>query len=254
LIDLHSHVLAGVDDGAETLGRSLDILRAAAEDGVVQLAATPHVRDDHPTAPEAMERLVAELNAAARAEGIAVEVLPGGELDVGFLERLDDDTLRRFGLGGNPQLLLLEFPYVGWPLGLPDLVFRLGVRGFGVVLAHPERNADVQADPGRLRELVAAGVVVQLTAASVDGRLGRRPRDAAFALLDAEHAHLIASDAHAPAVRAIGMTAAVEAVGDDALGRWLTHDVPLALLAGQPLPDRPPGGGGKRRLRLPWRN
>jgi protein-tyrosine phosphatase len=253
LIDLHSHVLPGVDDGAGNLDASVEMLRAAAADGIVQLAATPHVRDDHPTKVETMEHLVAEVNAAARAAGVDVEVLPGGELDIRYLERLDDETLRRFGLGGNPELLLLEFPYVGWPLGLRDLVFRLGVRGFRIVLAHPERNAEVQAHPERLRELVAAGVAVQITAASLDGRIGRRPREAARTLLDAGLAHLLASDAHAPEVRVIGMGAAVGALDDEALARWLTRDVPAALLAGRPLPERP-GNRPNRRLRLPWRN
>jgi protein-tyrosine phosphatase len=256
LIDLHSHVLPGVDDGAETLDASVEMLRAAAADGIVQLAATPHVRDDHPTEAGTMERRVAEVNAAAQAAGVDIEVLPGGELDIRYLERLDDETLRRFGLGGNPELLLLEFPYVGLPLGLRDLVFRLGVRGFRVVLAHPERNADVQAYPQVLRELVDAGVVVQITAASLDGRIGRRSREAALALVDAGLAHLVASDAHAPDVRAIGLAAAVEALDDDALARWLTLDVPEALVSGRPLPERPERSGHRsnRRLRLPWRN
>jgi protein-tyrosine phosphatase len=247
VIDLHSHVLPGVDDGPPSIDGSLDILEAAAEDGIARIAATPHVRDDYPTTPETMERLVDEVNAAAREEGIPVEVLPGGELALGRAIVLDEMTLHRFGLGGNPSLLLLEFPYRGWPLDLRDLVFRLETRGYRIVLAHPERNADVQADPEQLRPIVDAGVFVQLTAASVDGRLGRASESASRALLDAGLAHLIASDAHAPAIRAIGMSAAAEAVGDEALGRWLTHDVPAALLAGATPPPRP---AQRRRLRL----
>lgn len=245
MIDLHSHVLPGVDDGAATLADSLELLRAAREDGITRIAATPHVRADYPTRPEQMERLVDELNA----QGTGVEVLRGGELDLEPAQRLDDGTLRRFGLGGNPGLLLLEFPYSGWPLGLAELVFQLRVRGYSVVLAHPERNPEVQASPERLRDLVDAGVRVQLTAASLDGRLGRRPADTARALIDLDLAHLVASDAHAPAVRAVGMQAAAEAVGDEALARWLTEDVPLALLEGRTLPPRPKRS---RSIRLPW--
>jgi len=239
VIDLHSHVLPGVDDGPATMEGSLEILRAAEADGIERIAATPHVRDDYPTAPETMERLLGEVNAAARGAGIAVEVLPGGELALEHAAALGDETLRRFGLGGNPSALLLEFPYHGWPLELRDLVFRLETRGFRLVLAHPERNAEVQAEPERLRPLVDAGVLVQLTAASVDGRLGRASADASRTLLDAELAHLIASDAHEAAIRAVGMSAAAEAVGDEALGRWLTHDVPAAIVAGAAPPPRP---------------
>jgi protein-tyrosine phosphatase len=252
LIDLHSHVLPGIDDGAETIEGSLDILRGAQADGIARIAATPHVRHDWPTTPEQMERLVARVQDAARASDVAVDVLPGGELDLEYADSLDEDSLHRFGLGGNPNLLLLEFPYVGWPVGLPDLVFRLRARGFIAVLAHPERNVEVQERPERLRELVDAGVFVQLTAASVDGRLGRRNAAGARTLLDAELAHLIASDAHAPAIRAIGMGAAAEAVGDAQLAWWLTHEVPEALLAGEAPPPRPARPGG--RVRLPWRH
>jgi protein-tyrosine phosphatase len=239
LIDLHSHVLPAIDDGVQSVDASVELLRAAWADGVTHIAATPHVRDDYPTAPNEMERLVAEVSGAAREAALAIEVLPGGEIDLGFAARLDDETLRRFGLGGNPSLLLLEFPYLGWPLGLPDLVFDLQLRGFRVVLAHPERNADVQADPERLRPLVDSGVAVQLTAASLDGRLGGAPRAAARRLLDGRLAHLLASDAHAPDVRAVGLSGAADAAGEEALGRWLTEEVPAALLAGRPLPERP---------------
>jgi protein-tyrosine phosphatase len=239
LIDLHSHVLPGIDDGPRTLETSLGMLRAAAADGITQVAATPHVRDDHPTRPDAMEAGVAGLNAAAREAGIPVDVLTGGELDREYVQTLDDASLRRFGLGGNPDALLLEFPYYGWPLELGDLVFRLTAAGFRVVLAHPERNGEVQRDPGRLRELAEAGVLMQLTAASLDGRSGRRTLECARLLLDEGLAHLIASDAHAPSVRAIGMSEAAGAVGDPELGHWLTHDVPSAIVTGSPLPPRP---------------
>ncbi len=239
MIDLHSHVLPGVDDGVRTLDESVALLRAAVEDGITHIAATPHVRDDYPTSPETMERGVDALNEAAREAGIPIEVLRGGELDLEFAAQLDDAALARFGLGGNSTTLLLECPYSGWPLDLRDFVFRLEMRGFSALLAHPERNPDVQADPELLRPLVDAGVLVQLTAASVDGRLGSAARRASRALLDAELAHLIASDAHAPQVRAAGMTAAAAAVGDEALASWLTEDVPAAVMSGSELPPRP---------------
>lgn len=246
MIDLHSHVVPGVDDGAETIEESLVILRAAVADGTTRIAATPHVRDDWPTPVDVMEQGVADVNRAARDAGIPIEVLTGGELDLAFAARLDDSTLARFGLGGNPALLLLECPYFGWPLDLRDFVFRLASRGFSVVLAHPERNPDVQADPELLRSFADAGVYMQLTAGSVDGSLGSRARRSSQALLNAGLAHLIASDAHAPDVRAVGMAAAAEAVGNAALAQWLTADVPAALVSGSEPPARP--ARGQRRF------
>ena len=234
-----------------SVGESLELLRAAHEDGIDRIAATPHVREDYPTTPREMEVRLAEVCGAAREAAIPVEVLAGGELDLSFAARLEDDDLRRFGLGGNPTLLLLEFPYLGWPLQLSDVVFDLQVRGFRIVLAHPERNADVQLDPERLRPLVDGGVVVQLTAASLDGRLGGAPRSAARRLLDARLAHLIASDAHAPDVRSVGLRGAAAEAGDGALARWLTEDVPEALLAGLPLPARPESAKSRFLRRQP---
>ncbi len=228
--------MPGLDDGAADLEQALDICRAAAADGIEVIAGTPHVRgSDYPTTPAAMEAALAELQAAA--SGI-VEVVGGGELDVGELERPREE-LARFALAGNPNYLLVETPYHGWPLDMADRLFRLVAHGITPVLAHPERNFDVQSRPGLLEGIVASGTLVQLTASSVDGRGGRRARDCAAELLKREFVHLIASDAHAPTVRAIGMADAARAVGDAGLARWLTHDVPRAILDDTALPERP---------------
>jgi protein-tyrosine phosphatase len=235
LIDLHSHVLPGIDDGAADLDEALEICRAAAADGIGTLAGTPHVRDDSVRAPETMEAALAELRAAA---GGLIRLVPGAEVDLEELDRPVEE-LRRFGLGGNPAYLLVETPWVGWPLDLADRLFRLRVAGLTPVLAHPERNPEVQERPELLAPLVAGGALMQLTAASLEGREGQRRRACAFALLERGYAHLIASDAHAPRIRAVGMAAAVRAVGDEALARWLTVGVPGAIVDGGPLPPRP---------------
>ena len=241
LIDLHSHILPGLDDGPAGLEGSLAIARSAVADGIRTVAATPHVRDDYPTTAGEMERALETLRAALSDEGIDLALVPGGELALERIGRLDADDLRRFGLGGNDQWLLVEFPYSGWPLGLSRLAERLAADDFGIVLAHPERNPEVQAKPTNLHEFVDGGMLVQLTAASVDGRLGKRARETSIALLDLGLAHLLASDAHAPSIREIGLSAAAQSLGDDELARWLTEDVPAAIIAGAPLPERPSG-------------
>src|SRR5512132_1581036 len=166
MIDLHSHILPGIDDGARTLDDSLDIARAAVRDGIVTIAGTPHVRDDWPTDADLMEARLAELRAELALAGIPLDVRSGGEIALAWVRRLPAEELRRFGLGGT-RYLLVETPYYGWPRILPDLLFSLLDQGFTPVLAHPERNAEVAAHPERLIELVEAGVLVQVTAASV---------------------------------------------------------------------------------------
>ncbi len=245
MIDLHSHVLPGIDDGADDLDEAVAICRDAFADGISVLAATPHVRADFPTTPEQMETALAELQAAV---GEALRLVPGGELDLAELDRPRHELVR-FALAGNPGYLLVETPYVGWPLDIGDRLFRLLAAGITPVLAHPERNWEVQHRPELLEPLVASGVLVQLTAGAVDGTLGRASRAAAFALLERELAHLIASDGHAPSIRRIGMSGAVAALRNEALARWLTVDVPGSIVDGRTLPPRPgQARPGRQRL------
>lgn len=252
MIDLHSHILRGIDDGARSLEDSLEIARAAVADGIQVIAATPHVRDDWPTDVGVMESGVAELRAELQAAAIPLDVRPGGEIAFEWISRLSEDQLARFGLGGNPCYLLVETPYYGWPLALADRLFSLRARGINPVLAHPERNAEVQANPARLARLVERGVLVQVTAASIDGRIGRRPQACARRLLDGGLVHMLASDAHHASVREVGMTAAAKAAGGGALAQWLTYDVPRAILADEPLPPRPEGRGRSRSSGAGW--
>jgi protein-tyrosine phosphatase len=244
LIDLHSHVLPGLDDGAADLEAAVAMCRAAAGDGVEVLAGTPHVRRDHPTTPQQMEDALAALREAA---GDIVRLVGGGEIDVAELTRPPEE-LARFALAGNPRFLLVETPYRGWPVELAERLFLLRTAGITPVLAHPERNAEVQQQPDLLVPLVAGGTLVQLTSASVDGRLGRRVQSCAATLLRRNLAHLLASDAHAPSVRAIGMRSAAEAVGDPALARWLTVEVPGAIVEDEAVPPRPHSMRPRRRL------
>jgi protein-tyrosine phosphatase len=246
LIDLHSHILPGLDDGSRTVEDARALARRAGADGVTAVAATPHVRSDYPTRPEEMERGVLRLREDFLEHGIHVEVLHGGELDLAALDSLDDDDLRRFSLARSNRYVLLEFPYSGWPAGLEETVYGLGLRGFRAVLAHPERNRGVQASPGRLEEAVRLGALVQLTAASLDGRIGRSSRRAAEQLLAGGLAHVLASDAHTPDIREAGLGAAAEAVGDDRLAAYLTTEAPAAIVAGEAVPEPPPRARRRR--------
>jgi protein-tyrosine phosphatase len=239
VIDLHSHVLPGVDDGARTLEDSRELARRAAAEGITAIAATPHVRADYPTTVERMEAGVASLRADFAEQRIPVEILHGGEIDLDAMGRLSPDDLRGFTIAQTGRYLLVEFPYRGWPLGLEQRLFDLALAGITPILAHPERNASVQEEPGRLAPIVERGGLVQITAASLDGRIGRRSKRAAEELVAAGHAHLLASDAHTPDVREVGLAGAVEALGDDEMAQYLTESAPAAVVAGEAVPPRP---------------
>ncbi|MGD0167541.1 MAG: CpsB/CapC family capsule biosynthesis tyrosine phosphatase [Gaiellaceae bacterium] len=249
MVDLHSHILPGLDDGARSLEESVEIALTAARDGTTIMAATPHVRDDYPTAAKRMEQLVFELQRALRYRNVDLRVVGGAEIAIPRLRMLSDQELRRFGLGGNPRYLLIEFPYLGWPLSLESEIWNLRRRGFITVLAHPERNPEVQRAPKSVEPLVAAGALVQLTAASVDGRLGRRNKRAAFELISAGHAHLIASDAHWPGLREAGTTTAAQSMHDPELANWLVYEVPMAIVQDTAIPERPETRSGHFRRR-----
>jgi protein-tyrosine phosphatase len=246
VIDLHSHILPGVDDGPADVAGSLEIARACVAGGVAKVAATPHVRDDYPTDPGLMEERVALVNDAVRREGIDLDVLPGGEIAIPWLDRLPTAELRRFGLGGNPRYLLVEFPYYGWAPDLPGWIDRLRRDGITPVLAHPERNPEVQKEPERVTELTDRGALVQVTAESLDGRVGRPARVTGLQLIDAGLAHVVASDAHHASIRAAGLARAVGALGDEALARWLTDGVPRSIVEDDALPERPASSGRPR--------
>jgi protein-tyrosine phosphatase len=239
VIDLHTHVLPGIDDGARSLADSRALAMAAAGEGVSVLAATPHVRDDYPTTADEMEEAVAFVRADFAEQGIPVEVLPGAEIDLSLLWAIPPDELRRLTLAQTGRYLLLEFPYRGWPFALDSAVTRLVQLGVTPLLAHPERNPEVQDRPDRVRGLVDSGALVQVTAASLDGARDRAAQAAALRLLDLGLVHVLASDSHGPHISREGLGAVARSIGDPALARYLTVDVPGAIVAGEPVPERP---------------
>jgi protein-tyrosine phosphatase len=251
-IDLHSHVLPGIDDGAEDLDDALAMAAMAAQGGTEVLAATPHVRSDYPAVvPGELAERVARLNVAIESEGIPLRVVGGGEVSLlDALERSDED-LRAVTLGGG-DTLLVETPLGPLPGNLEGLLGSIAARGFRVLLAHPEHSPDLQRTPERLGRLAAQGIMLQLTAGSFASPRRAPWRRAAVVALREGSAHVIASDAHSSTWRrpllANGLAAAEEAVPvSRAEIAWLARDVPRALLDAEPLPPRPSRADGHRR-------
>ena len=238
MIDLHTHVLPGIDDGARSVAESRAIALEAAAHGVTMLAATPHVRDDFPTTAEVMEEGVEAIRADFAEQGIPMEVVHGVEVDIGLLWAIPREELWRLTIAQTGRYLLLELPYRGWPFALEPAVKRLVELGITPLLAHPERNSEVQDQPHRIRGLVEAGSLVQVTAASLDGTRHRAARAAALRLIDLGLVHVLASDTHGPHIRRQGLAEAAASLGDSGLARYLTVDVPRAIVAGEPIADR----------------
>jgi protein-tyrosine phosphatase len=244
VIDLHSHILPGLDDGPATLEGSLELARVAVAEGTRTILATPHINHDPSIDPERIAAGLAELRAALAEAEIPLEVLPGGEIAIWRLIDLDDDALRALALGGGPYLLV-ESPFSPVIGDFEPMVLDLHRRGHRVLLAHPERCPAFQKTPARLKSLVDAGALVQLTSGSMTGGFGSTVRRFTIAILREGYAHVIASDAHDTDRRPPGLRAGFPALERDLPGlgeqaEWFTQLVPRALLDGAPLPAQPP--------------
>lgn len=250
MIDLHSHVLPGIDDGAADLAASIAIGREAQENGITAIAATPHVRDDYPTTTHAMAEQVQVVRRAWAEAGLSVRVLPGAEIAFDRLAQLLPTELWAFGLGGSPNHVLVETPLFGWPLDAAERLRTLRAAGFTPVLAHPERSLAVQHSPALLAEPVRSGVLLQLTTGSLTGRFGPAAAKTARALLDGGLAHLLATDTHRAGDRGASLQQALASIRNEQLRRWLTEEVPAAIVEGRPPPPRPSGRAGGWRPRL----
>jgi len=251
VIDLHTHVLPGLDDGPEHMAGSLALARAAVAAGTQVMAATPHVGLRYPVAPRELAVRLEALRDALDRERIPLTVVAGGELAAGVAADVTEDDLRAIGLGGG-SCILLECPYARSGGLMPAVVGHLRQGGFRVLLGHPERSPELLRDPALLAGLVDAGAYVQVTAASLRGDFGRSVRRYALALLDEGLVHVVASDAHdavgrppelVPIVRDVVRRAGLPA----ATARFLTEDAPRALLDDAPLPPQPAHAPRRRR-------
>ncbi len=235
MIDLHCHVIPGIDDGASELADSIGMARQAADDGIEAICATPHIRDDHDVRIEEIETRVRELGSAIEGEGIAVAVLPGGEVAEAVAEGLDSLDLRRVALGSGLWILLEPAP---GPLSdsLERRVEHLAARGHRCLIAHPERHLAGDMVQ-RLTKLVHQGALIQATA---DYFLREETAAGMLELAGRGLVHVLGSDAHSsrfgrpvrlgPALDAL---AAVETLRPHL--EWIAREAPAAIVRGDEL-------------------
>jgi protein-tyrosine phosphatase len=238
VIDLHCHVLPHIDDGPRTIEGSLALARAATAAGITTVVATPHVSMRYPTRAASIARGVEELLGRLGEEGIALEVLPGAEIAMTQIVDIQPDELGALELGGGGWLLV-EPPFATGPSDL-DAILR-GFEGLGhrILLAHPERCSAFHRDPAMLERIVQRGVLVSVTAGSLEGRFGDTVRRFALELAQAGLMHNVVSDAHDHVHRPPGLADALARTGLAPLADWLTEEVPGAILAGSEIPPRP---------------
>jgi len=234
MCDIHCHILPGIDDGPATLSESVEMCRQAAADGIRTIVATPHYNGVYQPDAEHIDQAAGRLRESLAAEEIPVAIELGAEVaplaDLAeFIHHNPHLTMAR-----QQKHVLFEPPHNSMPEWLTDMIFELRIQGYGVIISHAERNIEIQDNPSIVLPLVQSGVMLQLTADSIVGNLGREAKKCATTLLKMNAAHFIATDAHSPDFRSPHLYDALQRAaryaGDRALE--LVCDNPRALLTG----------------------
>ncbi|WP_428820449.1 tyrosine-protein phosphatase [Microbulbifer sp. MCCC 1A16149] len=231
MIDLHCHILPGIDDGARDLDQSLVLARAAVADGITHTVATPHIHTGRfPNNLISITRAYRELCAALKAASIPLKLGMAAEI------RLSEEILNMVLLNQVPYLgkwegekvLLLELPHSHIPPGTEQLIRWLRKQKVRPMIAHPERNKDVIRDFNKVMPLVREGCLFQVTAGAVAGHFGEPAQERAIQLLEHDLVTILATDAHhevrRPPVLNLGREAAAKVVGEDKAWRLVLQN------------------------------
>jgi protein-tyrosine phosphatase len=237
VIDLHCHILPGLDDGALDIADSVAMARQAAQDGIAVVCATPHIRDDHDVRIEELPCRISELQRELDRSNVHVRIAQGGEVAQPTVERLSARQLRELSLNRGGWILLEPAP---GPIAdeLAAVAERLAARGMRTIVAHPERHAGADL-VGRLRELAARGCLLQWTADFL-ARADPGDPDALVLRLAREGlVHLLASDAHSshggrPVRLGHGFVRLAEVCPPERVA-WIARRAPGAILRGEPI-------------------
>lgn len=196
MVDIHSHLLFGVDDGPKTMEQSIEMLQQAAREGITEIIATSHVCHPqyHVQSTEVLEQ-VPKLQQAIDERGIQLKIHTGHEVRItdDLLEKLEKNEVLPLG---NSQYVLLELPSSNVPNYTKNIIVLLKSRGITPIIAHPERNKAIAEKPARLERLIREGAVAQITAGSLAGHFGKNIQKLSLDLVKANLVHTYGSDAH----------------------------------------------------------
>lgn len=244
MVDIHCHILPGLDDGPESLETACAMAEMAIEDGITHVVATPHASPDHPFVPELVKQRRDEIQ--GRFEG-RLTLATGCDFHLSF-ENLREirHEAERFTIN-QKNYLLVEFADYSIPASMDQTLHELQLAGLQPIVTHPERNPLIRAQPDRLYRWLRQGCYVQVTAQSLLGRFGKAAKEVASNWLDAGAVHFLASDAHNVTSRPPRLREAfdeiVKARGEE-IARALLVENPLAAFEGRALPYVPELGEG----------
>ena len=197
MIDLHAHILPGLDDGPAEMSESIQMCRMAYKDGVRSIVATPHMNDGmyNITASQMREK-ASQITDALAQDGVTMNILPGGDIS------LTPETLGKLQSGEistvaeNGVYVMLELPNDVVPVKLHETIFEIQSAGYIPIISHIERYSSVQTNISNMEKMVEWGVVTQLTAASIIGEFGKAAKECSMELIKCRLGHVVASDMH----------------------------------------------------------
>jgi protein-tyrosine phosphatase len=238
MIDIHHHLLWAMDDGATSVETSVAMAKMAAEDGITHIVCSPHANGTYVYEPGIIAEKIAELQKLLDREAIAVKLGRGCDFHMSY-ENIEEAKLdpKKFSINGLGYLLV-EIPDYGISRGLTEIFYQLQLAGLTPILTHPERNATLQADQPRMKDWLRGGVLVQVTAGSVMGLMGKKAERMAHDLLAKRWVHFLATDAHNTTSRKPKMQEAFELVAQKygpEYAHLLCVSNPLAAFMGKPL-------------------
>jgi protein-tyrosine phosphatase len=239
VIDIHSHILPGLDDGSESLDESIEMVRMAEAAGTTDIVASPHANQTYSFDPRIVEQKIAELQAAV---GDTPRIHFGCDFHM-TLENIDDAVRapEKYSIG-HRGYLLVEFSDFYIPPAASEIFARMMEAGLRLIITHPERNPLLQARFADIRKWATQGVLVQITALSFLGRFGKAAKKSADQLMEQGLAHFVASDAHDTRRRTTDMREASDYVrsrfGVEAAQRVFEEN-PRAVLGGVPISALP---------------
>jgi protein-tyrosine phosphatase len=239
MIDIHCHILPGLDDGPDSFDLSCEMAEMAIADGVTQIIGTPHASQDHPFIPNLVKQRRDELQAMF--EGRLL-LATGCDFHLSFENLREIQTApERFTLN-QKNYLLVEFADFSIPPSLDQALHEMQLAGIQPIVTHPERNPLIRAQPERLFRWLRQGCYVQVTAQSLSGRFGRAAQEVAKEWLDKGAVHFLASDAHNVTSRPSRLREAFDDLAKtrgETVARALLIENPLAVFEGRPLPYVP---------------
>jgi protein-tyrosine phosphatase len=256
MVDIHCHLLPGLDDGPDSMEEAVQMAEMAIEDGITHVVATPHANDRYAFVPETIQKRRDEIQERV---GNRLQVATGCDFHLSF-ENMED--IRREPAKytiHQKNYLLVEFADFSIPPSMDDTLHQLQLLGLNPIVTHPERNGLLRGDPKRLEGWLRRGCYAQVTAQSLLGRFGDAARHWAETWLDQGWVQFVATDAHSTKSRPPRLREAYDVVAarrGEEVARALFHDNPLAAFEGRPLPfvpepsDAATSGSPKRRKRF----